>query len=338
MSQLAIANTDIYTHIPSHADHAYNPEYQYQHIQVNPVTVRIGAEISGVKLAGDLSSDVVSEIQHALLKHKVIFFRGQQHLTDLEQEAFARLLGNPLNHPSVPIKDGTAHTLSIDSRGGRADSWHTDITFLPNYPKASILRNVVTPDVGGDTVWANTTSAYAGLPQALKTLADSLRAVHTNAYDYADHGIPHHAENTVENRKLFRTAVEIETEHPLVRVHPETGEKTLVLGHFFKRFSGLNSTDSRYLFEVFQNHITQWENIVRWRWAVGDVAIWDNRATQHRAINDYGDALRVASRVTIEGDIPVGVDGRPSQVIKNVKNQDISNLRSAEGRIYEKAS
>lgn len=329
MSQLAIAK--------SHKEHAYHPEHQYQHIQVKPITVRTGAEISGVRLAGDLNRDVVSEIQHALLKHKVIFFREQQHLTDLEQEAFARLLGNPLNHPSVPIKDGTAHTLSIDSRGGRADSWHTDITFLPNYPKATILRNVVTPDVGGDTVWANTTTAYAGLSPALKVLAESLRAVHTNAYDYADE-VQDHAAHTQENRQLFKTAVEIETEHPLVRVHPETGEKTLVLGHFFKRFSGVGSSDSRYLFELFQNHITQWENIVRWRWAVGDVAIWDNRATQHRAINDYGDALRIASRVTIEGDVPVGVDGRPSQVLKNVKNQDISNLRSEEGRIYEKAS
>ncbi len=111
-----------------------------------------------------------------------------------------------------------------------------------------------------------------------------------------------------------------------------------MLGHFFKRFSGYNSEDSRRLFDLFQRHITQLENVVRWRWAVGDVAIWDNRATQHRAINDYGDALRVATRVTIEGDIPVGVDGQPSKVLKSVVNKDISNLRSEEGRIYEKAS
>ena len=132
--------------------------------------------------------------------------------------------------------------------------------------------------------------------------------------------------------------MEIETEHPLVRVHPETGEKTLLLGHFFKRFSGYSPTQSRRLFDLFQEQIVQWENIVRWRWAEGDVAIWDNRATQHRAINDYGDELRVATRVTIEGDVPVDVNGQPSTVLKNVTNQDISNLRSEEGRIYEKAS
>lgn len=312
----------------------YNPNYQYQHIEVKPVTGRIGAEITGIKLSGDLNQDVVAEFNHALLKYKVVFVRGQQHLTDLEQEAFARLLGTPLNHPSVPLKDGTAHTLSIDSRGGRADSWHTDITFLPNYPKATILRNVIAPSNGGDTVWANTTTAYEDLSPELQKLAEQLRAVHSNSYDYAK---PKDEYNE-EGRHLFRTAVEIETEHPLVRVHPETGEKTLLLGHFFKRFSGYSPTQSRRLFDLFQEQIVQWENIVRWRWAEGDVAIWDNRATQHRAINDYGDELRVATRVTIEGDVPVDVNGQPSTVLKNVTNQDISNLRSEEGRIYEKAS
>ncbi|ATO20044.1 hypothetical protein BS636_10440 [Acinetobacter sp. LoGeW2-3] len=313
----------------------YDPNYQYQHIQVKPVTARIGAEISNIRLGGDLAAEVVQELQHALAKYKVVFVREQQHLTDLEQEAFARLLGNPQNHPSVPLKDGTSHTLAIDSRGGRADSWHTDITFLPNYPKATILRNVIAPEVGGDTVWANTTAAYEHLPVELKVLADNLRAVHSNDYDYAARATD---QVNLENRKLFTTAVEIETEHPLVRVHPVTGEKTLLLGHFFKRFVGFNSSDSRRLFELYQDHITQWENVVRWRWAVGDVAIWDNRATQHRAINDYGQALRVATRVTIEGDIPVGVDGRPSEVLKHIVNQDISRLRADKGEIYEKAS
>ena len=314
----------------------YNPNYQYQHIQVQQLTGRIGAQISAVELSGNLSEEVVFEINHALVKHKVIFFRGQQHLTDLEQEAFARLLGKPLNHPSVPIKDGTEHTLAIDSRGGRADSWHTDITFLPNYPKATILRNIIAPEIGGDTVWADTTSAYNHLPESLKVLAEQLRAVHSNVYDYAARGDS--SELALEKRKLFATAVEIETEHPLVRIHPETGEKTLLLGHFFRKFSGLSTDDSRRIFSIFQDHITQWENVVRWRWAEGDVAIWDNRATQHRAINDYETELRVATRVTIEGEIPVGPDGRQSTVIKNIINQDISNLRVDEAKIYEKAS
>jgi taurine dioxygenase len=103
-----------------------------------------------------------------------------------------------------------------------------------------------------------------------------------------------------------------ETEHPVVRIHPETGERTLVLGNFFKRFVGLSAADSARLFGLFQDTITRLENTVRWRWAPGDVAIWDNRATQHYAINDYGAQKRVMRRVTLAGDIPVGLDGRPS--------------------------
>ena len=103
-----------------------------------------------------------------------------------------------------------------------------------------------------------------------------------------------------------------ETEHPVVRVHPETGERTLVLGNFVQRFVGLPKYDGQKLFDLFQSHITAPENTVRWNWQTGDVAIWDNRATQHYAVNDYGDQHRVVRRATIDGDVPVSVDGRNS--------------------------
>jgi taurine dioxygenase len=102
----------------------------------------------------------------------------------------------------------------------------------------------------------------------------------------------------------------------VVRVHPETGEKTLVLGHFLKQFVGHSTADSQRLFAILQEHVTRLENTVRWRWSPGDVVIWDNRATQHYAINDYGDAHRVVRRVTLAGEIPVGVDGRESVTLK----------------------
>uniref|UniRef100_UPI002FDB3768 TauD/TfdA dioxygenase family protein n=1 Tax=Acinetobacter variabilis TaxID=70346 RepID=UPI002FDB3768 len=281
--------------------------YEYKHIQVQPIGGRIGAEIQGVKLSADLADEVVNEINQALLQHKAIFFKDQQHLDDVAQEAFAARLGTPLNHPTVPVKDGSAHILEIDSRGARADSWHTDISFIDAYPKASILRSVVAPAVGGNTVWANTTAAYNDLPEELKTLADSLRAIHSNNFDYAAKvSVPKEA---LEKYKNYFNSTEYETEHPLVRVHPETGEKTLLLGHFFKSFVGYSSSESRRLFDLFQSYVEKLENIVSWRWSAGDVAIWDNRATQHRAINDYGDQHRVVRRVTLEGDVPVGVDG-----------------------------
>lgn len=160
--------------------------YDYQHIQVKPINGRIGAEIQGIQLSSQLAQAVIQEINQALLQYKAIFFKGQHHLDDLEQEAFAARLGAPLNHPTVPVKQGSKHILELDSaHGARADSWHTDITFIDAYPKASILRSVVAPAAGGDTAWANTTSAYEALPAPLKVLADSLRAVHSNDYDYA---------------------------------------------------------------------------------------------------------------------------------------------------------
>ena len=310
---------------------------QYQHIQVKPVNGRIGAVIEGVTLSSKLDDAVVQEINEALLTHKAIFFKNQSHLDDTEQEAFATRLGTPLNHPTVPVKQGSNHILELDSRGARADSWHTDITFLDAYPKASILRSIVAPEVGGNTVWANTTTAYNDLPEELKTLADSLRAVHSNNYDYAAKAsVP---AEVLAKYKDFFNSTEYETEHPLVRVHPETGEKTLLLGHFFKKFVGYSAADSRRLFDLFQNYVEKLENIVSWRWEAGDVAIWDNRATQHRAINDYGDQHRVVRRVTLEGDIPVGVDGQLSQVIRKEVKRDVSDFRyvAAEGA-YKKVS
>jgi taurine dioxygenase len=177
----------------------------------------------------------------------------------------------------------------------------------------SILRAVVIPPSGGDTVWANTAAAYDELPPALKALAENLWAVHGNDYDYAATRIEPDAHGAKRYQEVFTSRL-IQAEHPLVRVHPETGERTLVAGHFIKNFIGYNTQDSDHLFAIFQNHITRLENTVRWRWSEGDVAIWDNRATQHYAINDYGDQHRVVRRVTVAGDVPVSVDGQRSRV------------------------
>jgi len=280
------------------------------------VAGRIGAQVDGVKLGADLDQSTVDALQRALGRHKVLFFRDQGHLDDQSQEAFAKRLGAPVAHPTVPVRDGSSYLLELDSaKGGRAASWHTDVTFVDAYPKASILRAVVIPDAGGDTVWANTAAAYNDLSPELKALAESLRAIHSNLYDYAAVKKDVTDEQIKRYREVFAATV-YETEHPVVRVHPETGEKVLVLGHFLKTFVGLNATDSQRLFAILQEHVIRLENTVRWRWAVGDVAIWDNRATQHYAINDYGDAHRVVRRVTLAGDVPVGVDGRKSVTLK----------------------
>lgn len=282
-------------------------------LDITPVAGRIGAEVRGLRLSGDLAPESFAALRQALYQHKVLFLRGQQHLDDAGQQAFARLWGEIVEHPTVPSRGGT-QLLELDSlAGGRANSWHTDVTFEVDYPQVSILRGVVIPPAGGDTVWANTALAYDELPTALKALADRLWAVHTNQYDYAATRVEPDTYGAKQYQEVF-THKTIEAEHPLVRVHPETGERTLVAGHFIQRFIGYNTQDSDHLFAVFQNHITRLENTVRWRWQAGDVVIWDNRATQHYAINDYGDQHRVVRRVTVAGDVPVAVDGQRSRV------------------------
>jgi alpha-ketoglutarate-dependent sulfate ester dioxygenase len=281
-------------------------------LEVRPIGGRIGAEIHGVRLASDLPSATVDAIRQALLKHKVIFFRHQSHLDEAEQEAFGRLFGDLVPHPTVPSLQGTDNVLDIDgSRGERASSWHTDVTFVADYPKISILRGVVVPEAGGDTLWANTVAAYHDLPEALRAFAGKLWLLHSNVYDYVGNRQAVSEEGRRHYNEVF-TSTRYETEHPLVHVHPETGERALILGHFAQKVIGYGSTDSAHLLAIFQEHIIRPENTVRWRWSAGDVAIWDNRATQHRAIDDYGSEPRVVRRVTIAGEPAVSVDGRRS--------------------------
>ncbi|WP_213778169.1 TauD/TfdA family dioxygenase [Caballeronia sp. dw_276] len=286
-------------------------------LDIHAVGGRIGAEIRGVRLGSDLDSSTHAAINAALLKYKVIFFRGQSHLDDAEQEAFASLFGETVAHPTVPSLANTSRLLELDSKNGtRANSWHTDVTFVEAYPKISILRGVVIPPAGGDTVWANTVQAYERLPEPLRALADSLRAIHTNTYDYAANRSAPSTDAELAYREQFTSTV-YETEHPVVRVHPETGERSLVLGHFVQRFVGLSQRDSDRLKELFHDHITRLENTVRWRWNQGDVAIWDNRATQHYAVADYDESeRRIVRRATVHGDVPVGIDGQRSRALR----------------------
>ncbi|MFT4021580.1 MAG: TauD/TfdA family dioxygenase [Acinetobacter sp.] len=299
--------------------------HTHTEINVQPLTSRIGAEIQNVHLSRELDANTISKIYEALLQYKVIFFRGQQHLTDIEQENFAALFGVPLKHPTVPVATGSNYIFELDSKtGGRADVWHTDVTFIDAYPKLSVLRAVKVPDVGGDTTWANTETAYEDLPKPLQLLAENLRAIHSNDFDYGGFR-PNASQDVVERHQQVFASTVYKAEHPVVRLHPETGQKSLVLGQFFNRFVGLTTRESNKIFEVFQERITKPENTVRWKWQAGDIAIWDNRATQHLAVDDYGSAHRVMRRVTLAGEIPVGVDGRKSVTLapRNFSEQEL---------------
>lgn len=278
-------------------------------VNVTKLGSRIGAEISGVRLGGDLDQAEVSAIEQALLTHKVVFFRGQHHLGDEQQQEFGQRLGALVGHHALRDAQGRNPLIQpIDSEWAKATQWHTDVTFTADYPKASILRAVTLPEYGGSTLWASTVAAYDALPPSLRALTDDLWALHSNRYDYA-----------VATPKAVREEAQaflnpdFRTEHPVVRVHPVTGERSLLLGGFVRQLIGLDSYESTALIELLQRRITLPENTIRWNWQPGDVAMWDNRATQHRAIDDYDNQRRIMHRVTLAGDVPVSITGERSR-------------------------
>jgi taurine dioxygenase len=287
-------------------------------ISVTKLAGNIGAQIDGIDTGTALSDEKVALVRQALLDHKVVFLRDQS-LDYPRQVAFASRLGPlTLGHPTLASPPDQPYLEEIDSRqGARANQWHTDVTFVDRPPAFTLLHAVVIPPVGGDTIWANTVTAYQSLPRDLAELAGRLRIVHSNAHDYAAvTGREAGEDEAVQERHEEFLATVYETEHPAVRVHPETSERSLMLGGFARTVTGFPPQASRDLIRILQDYVTRPEQTVRWHWHVGDLAIWDNRATQHYAIFDYGTEHRRGERVTVAGPVPVGVDGRPSIAIR----------------------
>jgi alpha-ketoglutarate-dependent sulfate ester dioxygenase len=287
-------------------------------IGIRRLAGNIGAEITGIDTGDHLSDDAVAAVRQALLEHKVVFLRDQNLDYD-RQVAFAQRLGPlTLGHPTLESPAGQPLLEEIDShKGGRANHWHTDVTFVDRPPAFTLLHAVVIPLFGGDTIWANTVTAYASLPAELRDLADRLRIVHTNDHDYAAvYGRGERVDAALAKAQEQFVSAVYEAEHPAVRVHPETNERSLVLGGFARTVLGYSPQASRDLIKLLQDYVTRPEQTVRWQWREGDLAIWDNRATQHYAIFDYGSAHRRGERVTVAGPAPIGVDGRPSVLLK----------------------
>lgn len=278
---------------------------------------RIGAEIRGVDLSGHISEEHVAAIRAALNEHKALVFREANILSNDDQVRFASHFG-PLTaaHPTVASVDGADNVLPVDSENGSANTWHTDVTFVLNPPQASTLRSITLPPYGGETLITSSADAYQDLPEELRNFADALWAVHTNDYDYS---VPKNLEHaTSEERRAEFTAQLFETAHPVVRVHPLTGERGLFIGGFAQRLRivGLSNTESKDIIRLLQAYVTRPENVVRVNWEPNQVVLFDNRITQHYAPDNYDGAARTLNRVTIAGDIPVNIDGQPSQAVK----------------------
>ncbi|WP_040050843.1 TauD/TfdA dioxygenase family protein [Caballeronia concitans] len=291
-------------------------------VKVSPLSAHIGAEISGVDLKQTLSAAQVKAIRAALLKWRVVFFR-EQFLSHEQHVAFSAQFGElTLGHPVFGHVDGHPEIYSISKfrKATRFEGqallrpwtgWHTDVTAAVNPPFASILRGVTIPPYGGDTQWTNLVIAYEKLSAPLRAFVDGLRGVHRFAPPQGASGT-HAFSQAVDARTLI-------SEHPLVRVHPETGERALYVSpSFLKQIVGLAPRESQALLELLWEHVTRPEFTVRFKWEAGSIAFWDNRATAHLAPSDIFDLDfdRQLYRTTLVGDVPVGPDGRTSVAIE----------------------
>lgn len=222
-------------------------------LEIRKVTARIGAQVSGVDISRELDQVTVGALRAALNEHKALVF-DDVDLDDEGQQRFARHFGELTTaHPTVPSVEGAPNILPVDSERGRANHWHTDVTFVVNPPQASTLRSIVIPPYGGETLIANAAAAYRDLPEPLRNLADTLWAEHTNDYDYA---VPQESldEEKAAQRAQF-TSIEFRTAHPVVRVHPLTGEPGLFIGGFAQRIVGLSVPESRKILDLLESYV-----------------------------------------------------------------------------------
>lgn len=272
---------------------------RFTFFEVAPVSPVIGAELSGLKISGDLPDQAIAEVRQALLDYKVVFFRDQNHLTAEQHIAFARRFGELEVHPATPKDQPNREILRIthdkNSRGSE-NMWHSDVTWRPEPSLGSILRAHEIPPAGGDTLFSCMYSAYEALSPAMKEWVCTLTARHDIARVFA--------------KRLKKSPEELHAlypvqEHPVVRTHPETGKRGLyVNGGFTDSIVGLSKKESDWLLEHLYTFAAIPEHQCRFRWAPGSIAFWDNRACQHYAASDYFPQRRVMERVTIAGDRP----------------------------------
>ncbi len=270
----------------------------YELFTLRPLGRLIGAEVDGVDLAAPVGPDLREELNHALLEWKVLFFRDQR-ITSAQQRTFAANWGALETNPFIAQGDDEAVTRfeRTAAMPGYENIWHTDVTWRPEPALGSVLRLIEVPPVGGDTMWADMAAAYDNLPEDVRARIDGLTAVH----DYLP-GFDRFSDPALLARWQDRFPP---VEHPVVRTHPETGRRTLFVNQAFTtHIVGLDRAESdrllRYLF--LQAHTPEFQ--VRFSWRPNSVAFWDNRATQHYAVNDYHPHVRIAERVAIAGDRP----------------------------------
>lgn len=271
-------------------------------LDLHPLTPTIGAVIEGVDCSQPWPDDLVAAVRAAWLEWLVVFFPDQR-LTSAQQVAFAERFGElSEGHPVEQTLGDLAEVQPIDSVKDRTNFWHTDVTFMSRPPTGSLLYALQLPEVGGDTMWCDTRNAYDTLAPSLQRLCDELTAIHYDAYYAAV--VEQGGGGTWHGRKVERL---VPVEHPVVRVHPETGRRNLFVNpQFTVGLKDMPGPQSQALLRLLYDHMTAYERIARFRWSPGTLAFWDNRSTMHYGVYDYGDQRRIMHRVILRGDRPVG--------------------------------
>ncbi len=272
-------------------------------LSFTPVSSALGAEVSGIDLREDISDHRFAELREALVHYQVLFFRDQP-IEPVHQKALADRFGPLQTHPAYATVPGFPEITILESTAEqptKIEKWHTDMTFRAHPPQATMLRSRIIPEVGGDTMWSSMTAAFRGLSADMQEFLSRLSAVH----DFS-HGFRESLAEAGGSERLAQAIIDNPPQqHPVIRTHPESGEKLIFVNELFTTYvCGLTRSESEYLLSFLFEHVQAAEYCCRFRWTNDALALWDNRSTQHKPVNDYFPAHRQMERITIDGDQP----------------------------------
>jgi taurine dioxygenase len=272
---------------------------------ITPLSSALGAQIDGIDISQPLSAQDRDTIEQALLEHQVLFFRDQP-IEPQQQARFAAYFGDLHIHPIYPNVPEQPEVLVLDTAVTDVRDnamWHTDVTFLPTPALGAVLSAKLLPAFGGDTLWASGIAAYEALSTPLKQMLQGLTATHDFTRSFPLERFGNTAEDLARWEEARRKNPPLS--HPVIRTHPVSGRRSLFVNEgFTTRINELSESESETILKLLFAHATRPEFTLRWRWQANDVAFWDNRVTQHFAVDDYRPARRVMHRATVLGDVP----------------------------------
>ncbi len=272
-------------------------------LKITPLAGALGAEITGLDLCRELDDTEHQRIRELLNEYQVIFFRDQ-NVSPAQQKALALGFGPLQTHPAYETREGFPEITVLEStaeKPSRIEAWHSDMTFRQHPPMGTVLRSRIIPQRGGDTLFASMTAAFDSLSKPLQQFLEGLHAVHDFTWGFKESL----AETGGKKRLARAVADNPPVTHPVIHTHPETGRKVLFVNSLFTtHIEGLAPGESRALLDFLFEHIRTEEFSCRFQWTENAIAIWDNRSTQHKPVNDYFPAHRCLERITIDGDKP----------------------------------